>query len=249
MNKDYIDEDPFIHKGEGVPAESLNNFILLGGLLEGSINVTVPEHFINKIWSIDETPQRARFCKFTLSNMTGTNNKSNLTFNNSQHAIIKVEIFMQMLDVIKKLKLVGTNLGSLTINILKKYPTASDADFIKKNFNFNTDLNLFDNQLQNDVFYIELIAKTNNITIQNLSLTIKTKKLSGDPDLSINGNQIYINDDRSNTLPIYTKNEFQDLFDKYVKRDLETVEEATAYLEASETPDGAIVLLPKEAFD
>lgn len=78
-------------------------------------------------------------------------------------------------------------------------------------------------------------------------MMLKTKKLAGDGRLSIAGDQIYIGEDRNNTLPIYTKNEFLRLMNLLIKRDLNTVQEAEAYLNNPNTIDGSIVLLPKEA--
>jgi len=250
VNVNYIDEDPFIQKYEGLPVESLNLFIMMGGLLEGTIDVNAPEDFRKKGWDREETPQRARFCKFTLANMSGTNNTSTLKFNSGQKAVIKVEIFMQMLDKVEKLNIKGTGLNGLTVNLLKKYPVNSNNDKLIENLDLNNSLvNIMDSQLVDDTFYIELVANGDNVIIENINMMIKTKKLAGDGNLNINGNQIYIDGDRSNTLPIYTKNEFEKLFNKYVKRDLNTVEEATNYLKDQNTPTGAIVLLPKNAFD
>lgn len=250
MNENYIDEDPFIHKGEGVPGESLNNFIMLGGLLEGTIDVRVPEDFRDKSWSINETPKRARFCKFTLANMQGINNSTNLKFRNGQSAIIKVEIFMQMLNLINRLNINGEGLENLAVNVLKKYPVTTNNDIILENLDLNNPrVNILDSQLEDDTFYLQIIANADNIIIENISLMIKTKKLAGDGEINIDGNQIYIDGDRSNTLPIFTKNEFENLFNRFVKRDLNTIEEAEEYLSDPDTPAGAIVLLPKDAFD
>ena len=102
-NNDYVDEDPFVLGAEGLPVESINNFLMMGGLLEGEIDIAVPDQFISKAWSNVETPQKARFCKFTLQNMSGINNGETLQFNTGQGCIIKSEIFIQMLDQVEKL--------------------------------------------------------------------------------------------------------------------------------------------------
>ncbi len=248
VNEDYIDEDPFVHKYEGLPVESLNLFILMGGLLEGMIDVNVPEHFKKKVWDSDEIARRARFCKFTLANMKGENTGDTLVFNKDQTAIIKVEIFMQMLDKITRLELSGSKLDSLKVNMLKNYPMHDPSDVIFEDMDLTTtDINILDSQLEDDSFYLELVATDDNIVLECISLTIKTKKLGGGGDVNMDGNHIYIDGDRSNTLPIFTANEFEKLFNKYVKRDLNTIEEANTYIEDPNTPKGAIVLLPKEA--
>ena len=91
VNNDYVDEDPFVLKGEGLPVESINNFLMMGGILEGEIDIKVPDRFSNQIWSNVEAQQKARFCKFTLQNMSGTNNGGTLTFTQGQSCIIKAE--------------------------------------------------------------------------------------------------------------------------------------------------------------
>jgi hypothetical protein len=248
MNKNYINGNPFIMKEEGLPVESVNLFIMMGGLLEGTIDVNVPEHFQDGVWFFDEVPQKARFCKFALANMSGENNNNSLKFNTDQGALIQVQIFMQLLDRIETLEIEGVGLEDLNVNVLKKYPATNQDDVIINDLDLNEPfVNILDSQLEHDTFYLELYANADNITLENIKLTIKTKKLAGTGELSIDGNLIYIDGDRHNTLPIYTQNEFQDMFEKYVKRDLETVQEATDYLEDPETPDGAIVLLPKNA--
>jgi len=250
VNVNYIKEDPFLQKYEGLPVESLNLFIMMGGLLEGTIDVNVSEHFRKSGWDREETPQRARFCKFTLTNMSGTNNGSTLNFDSGQKAVIKVEIFMQMLDKVEKLNIEGSGLAGLTVNVLKRYPVNSNDDNLIENLDLNNSLvNIMDSQLLDDTFYLELVANEDNVIIENINMMIKTKKLAGDGNLNINGNQIYIDGDRNNTLPIYTKNEFAKLFKMYMKRDLNTVPEANNYLNDPNTPEGAIVLLPKNAFD
>lgn len=153
VNENYVDEDPFHHKGEGSLVESLNQFIMMGGLLEGTIDVTVPSQFRGKkSWDTYETPQKARFCKFILSNMSGTNNGSSLKFNSGQKALIKVEIYIQILDKITDLQIKGSNLNGLSVRVLRKYPATSN-DIIIPNLNLNNSkVDIKDNQLEYDTF-------------------------------------------------------------------------------------------------
>jgi len=186
VNSDYVDGDPFVLKGEGLPVESINNFLMMGGLLEGEIDIKIPDLFSDKTWSNLETPQKARFCKFTLQNMTGTNNGGTLTFNSGQGCIIKTEIFIQMLDQIEKLQIEGTGSPG-TVNILKNYPVVTADDIILQDVDLSEPLiNLLNTDLLNDSIYIELIAGTDTATIESITLTIKTKKLDGIGDFGIN---------------------------------------------------------------
>jgi hypothetical protein len=249
MNENYIKDDPFTHKPHGIQVESLNLFIMMGGLLEGTIDVSVPGQFRKKkSWDNNETPQEVRFCKFILSNMSGTNRGDTLHFNRGQKAVIKVEHYMQLLDRITDLKISGSGLSGLTVNVLRKYPATTNNDILIENLDLNNPkVDIRHDQIEHDTFYLELVANNDNVVVESLYLMFKTKKLAGDGRLSINGDQVYVGGDRSNTLPIYTANEFYKLFNLYVKRDLNTVAEAEAYLNNPSTPDGAIVLLPKEA--
>lgn len=181
-NEDYVDGDPFVMKGEGLPVESINNFLMMGGLLEGEIDIKVPNQFSNQAWSNLETPQKARFCKFTLQNMTGTNNGGTLSFTSGQSCIIKAEIFIQMLDQIDKLQIEGT--GSGTVNILKNYPVVTADDILIQNLS-DPLINLLHEDLIDDSFYIELVGGTGTTTLESITLTIKTKKMDGIGDFGI----------------------------------------------------------------
>jgi hypothetical protein len=163
VNPDYVDGNPFVLKGEGLPVESINNFILLGGSLEGSVDVVAPSNFNNEEWSNQETPQKALFCNFTLQNMSGTNNNTSLNFNNGQGCIIKSEIFLQLLDKVSKIEFQGTGLAGLTVNVLKNYPAVNPEDTILSNININGgEIALLDSLMDNSSFYLQLIATANN---------------------------------------------------------------------------------------
>lgn len=183
-NENYKDEDPFLMLGEGVPVESLNLFVLMGGLLDGWVDISIPGKLHEGIWNSDETPQKAYFCKFTLQNMTGTNNGTSLVFNTGQGCIIKSEIFLQMLDQVEKLQFQGTGLANLQVNVLKNYPSGGPEDVIIEDLDFSDPIvEILDSQMKDDSFYLELVA-TDNITLNNIILTIKTKKLPGEVALN-----------------------------------------------------------------
>ncbi|UTB32027.1 MAG: hypothetical protein NKF70_11060 [Methanobacterium sp. ERen5] len=185
-NEDYVDEDPFVLGAEGLPVESINNFLLMGGLLEGKMDIKVPERFKSQAWDNLETPQKARFCKFTLQNMSGTNNGGTLQFANGQGCIIKSEIFMQMLDQISQLKITGTGLTNLTMNVLNKYPVTSADDIILQNIDLTDPaITILDSDMEKDSFYLELVA-SGSVTVQNITLTVQTKKMDGIGDFGIN---------------------------------------------------------------
>jgi len=187
VNNDYVDEDPFVLKGEGLPVESINNFLLMGGLLEGEIDIKVPDRFSNQIWSNVEAQQKARFCKFTLQNMSGINSGGTLQFNNGQGCIIKSEIFIQMLDQVEKLQFDGTTLEGLTVNVLKNYPVVTADDILIQNLDLSEPVvNLLHSNLINDSFYFELISDRDDVILESITLTVKTKKLDGIGDFGIN---------------------------------------------------------------
>ena len=184
VNENYKDEDPFVMLGEGITAESLNLFVLMGGLLDGWVDISIPSKLHYGAWNSDETPQKAYFCKFTLQNMTGTNNGTSLVFNTGQGCIIKSEIFLQMLDQVEKLQFQGTGLANLQVNVLKNYPSGGPEDVIIEDLNFSDPVvEILDSQMKDDSFYLELVA-TGNITLNNIILTIKTKKLPGEVALN-----------------------------------------------------------------
>jgi microcystin-dependent protein len=186
VNEDYVDGDPFVMKGEGLPVESINNFLMIAGLLESEMDIKLPDRFETQIWSALETPQKARFCKFTLQNMSGTNNGGTLTFANGQGCIIKSEIFMQLLNQVSQLKILGTGLTNLTVNILRNYPMVTANDIILQNVDLtNYEIDVSHEDMIEDTFYLELVA-SGSVTVQNITFTIQTKKMDGIGDFGIN---------------------------------------------------------------
>lgn len=193
-NEDYRSGDPFVMKGEGLPVESLNNFILTGGLFLGHGGVEVPEHFKNGVWNSQETPQKARFCKFTLQNMTGTNNGQTLQFNTGEGCVIKAEIFLQMLEKVEKIQFNGTGLEGLQVNVLKNYPSGAGGDVIIEYLDLNNpSVNILASQLENDSFYLELIAEASNITVESIGLTVKTSRFGEGEDIGLSTDHV-VND-------------------------------------------------------
>lgn len=177
-------------KGEGVPVESLNTFILTGGALSAQGKVTVPTHFKDGVWSATTTPQKARFTKFTLDNMTGTNNGNSLTFNSGKGCVIKAEIFLQLLEKIDYIKFTGTGLTDLTVNVLKKYP-AGEGDTLINGLNLNNyTVNIPASSLTNDTLYLHLVSGANNVTVTGITIGVKTEKLSEGQVIEIGTNNV-----------------------------------------------------------
>ena len=193
VNPDYVDGNPFVLKGEGLPVESINNFILLGGSLEGSVDVVAPTNFENEEWSNQETPQKALFCKFTLQNMSGINNNSSLEFSNGQGCVIKSEIFLQLLEKVSKIQFAGTGLSGLTVNVLKNYPVTVPGDTLFSNIGITGDeIALLDSLMDNSSFYLQIIG-TGNAVINSITLTIATKKLGGAANIQFDDENLRIN--------------------------------------------------------
>jgi hypothetical protein len=89
-----------------------------------------------------------------------------------------------MLDQVEKLQFQGTGLTNLQVNVLKNYPSGGSEDVIIENLDLSDPVvEILDSQMRDDSFYLELVA-TGNITLNNIILTIKTKKLPGEVALN-----------------------------------------------------------------
>jgi microcystin-dependent protein len=76
------------------------------------------------------------------------------------------------------------------VNVLKNYPVVTADDIILQNIDLsNPVITLLASDMVDDSFYLELVAD-GNVTVQNITLTVQTKKMDGIGDFGINRSSI-----------------------------------------------------------